>query len=147
MSRLKTQAEIVSGRKYSFGYNAVEDTTKRRVTTKKTTPEISILTPTKRDTASATTREDRRNFSILAWMIRRHLDNVSRFTPHFRLSGDSEEIKLVNSKVKMLLDGHSRRRQFAALGRHGRDELPAAGVPIKQHLNFAVDQFDLFTVA
>jgi capsid protein len=122
MSRLKSQAEIVSGRKYSFGYNAVEDTTKRRATTKKTTPEISILTPTKRDTASATTREDRRNFSILAWMIRRHLDNVSRFTPHFRLSGDSEEIKLVNSKVKMLLDWHSRRRQFDALGRHGRDE-------------------------
>jgi capsid protein len=122
MSRLKTQIEIVSGRKYSFGYNAVEDSTKRRNTTKKTTPEISILTPSKRETASATAREDRRNFSILAWMIRRHLDNVSRFTPHFRMSGDSVEIKDVNAKVKMMLDWHSRRRQFDALGRHGRDE-------------------------
>jgi capsid protein len=120
--QLRTQAAIVKGNKYSLGYNAVEDSTKRRNTVKRTSSEISVLTPTKRDTASATAREDRRNFSILAWMIRRHLDNVSRFTPHFRMSGDTPEIKAVNQKIKMMLEWHSRRRQFDALGRHGRDE-------------------------
>lgn len=122
MKQLRTQAQIVAGSKYSLGYNAVEDSTKRRNTVKRTSAEISVLTAPKRETASATAREDRRNFSILAWMIRRHLDNVSRFTPHFRMPGDSAEIKAVNQKVKILLEWHSRRRQFDALGRHGRDE-------------------------
>jgi len=121
-ARLRTSAAIVKGNRYSLGYQAVDDTTRRRNTVKRTSPEISVLTPTKRDRASATAREDRRNFSILAWMIRRHLDNVSRFTPTFRLPGDAPEIKKVNELVKRLLDWHSRRRQFDALGRHGRDE-------------------------
>ena len=120
--RLKTQAEIVSGRKYSFGYAAVDDTTRRRNTTRKTSPEISVLTSDKRERASATARDDRRNMTILAWMIRRHMDNVSRFTPHFRMPGDSPEIRMVNDKVKMMLNWHAHRRQFDALGRHGRDE-------------------------
>jgi capsid protein len=120
--QLRTQAAIIKGNKYSLGYNAVEDTTKRRNTVKKTTAEVSVLTPIKRESASATAREDRRNFTILAWMVRRHLDNVSRFTPTFRMTGDAPEIKAVNKAVKFMLDWHKRRRQFDALGRHGRDE-------------------------
>jgi capsid protein len=120
--QLRTQAAIVKGNRYSLGYNAIEDTTKRRNTVKKTSSEVSVLTPIKRDAASATAREDRRNFTILAWMVRRHLDNVSRFTPTFRLTGQSEETKAVNRVVKFMLDWHKRRRQFDALGRHGRDE-------------------------
>ena len=126
MSRLRTQAAIVKGSKYSLGYNAVDDTTKRRHTVSKTTPEVSILTPQKRERASATTRDDRRNMSILAWMIRRHLDNVSRFTPHFRISSSTPEgaaeISEINTAVNKMLAWHARRKQFDALGRHGRDE-------------------------
>jgi capsid protein len=122
MSRLRTQADIARGRKYSLGYNAVDDTTRRRSVVPKTKNEISVLTPNKRDRASATARDDRRNMTILAWMIRRHLDNVSRFTPTFRLNGDAPEIKTLNQALGKLLRWHSRRRQFDALGRHGRDE-------------------------
>jgi capsid protein len=126
MTRLKTQAEVVRGRKYSLGYGAVEDTTRRRKTVSKTQAELSILTPTKRDAASATVQEDRRNMTLLAWMIRRHLDNVSRFTPHFRLAAASPEgqaaLEPINSTVRRLLTWHAHRRQFDALGRHGRDE-------------------------
>ena len=122
MSRLRTQADIARGRKYSLGYNAVDDTTRRRSVVPKTKNEISVLTPNKRDRASATARDDRRNMTILAWMIRRHLDNVSRFTPTFRLNGDAPEIKTLNQARGKLLRWHSRRRQFDALGRHGRDE-------------------------
>lgn len=124
--RLKTQAAIVRGRKYSLGYNAVDDTTRRRHTVRKGAAEVSILTPRKREAATATARDDRRNMSILAWMIRRHLDNVSRFTPHFRMSAQDPaaqtEIDAVNMAVRSMLAWHGRRRQFDALGRHGRDE-------------------------
>jgi capsid protein len=113
--------EIASSRK-AFGYGAIESNQKRRKPVTKTASELHVLTGPKRQTASATAREDRRNFTVLAWMVRRHLDNVSRFTPHFRLSGDSPEVKEVNRIVKLLLDWHSRARNFDVLCKHGRDE-------------------------
>lgn len=113
---------VRKGLQTMFGYQAVEDTTRRRSTTRKTSPESYILTPSKREIASATARDDRRSMSLLAWMVRKHLDNVSRFTPHFRLPGYSPEARAVNAAVMRMLRWHSRRRQFDALGRHGRDE-------------------------
>lgn len=122
MIKLRTSADIVRGRRYSLGYGAVEDTTRRRKTVKRSYAEISILTPRKRDQGTATARDDRRNMTILAWMIRRHLDNVSRFTPHFRVPGQTDEARKLNRIVKRLLEWHGRRRQFDALKRHGRNE-------------------------
>jgi len=124
--RLRTQAAVVKGNKYSLGYGSIDDTTRRRTPTRKTSAESFILTPPKREKGIATARDDRRNMSILAWMIRRHLDNVSRFTPHFRLSARTPEaqpeIDAVNAAVRNMLTWHGRRKQFDALGRHGRDE-------------------------
>jgi len=123
VSRLRTQMQVVKGNRYSLNYNAIEDgTTKRRPTTAKTSAETAILTPPKRERAAATARDDRRNMSILAWMIRRHLDNVSRFTPHFRMKGDSPEVAAVNDAVAKLLTWHGRKTNFDALKRHGRNE-------------------------
>jgi capsid protein len=120
--QLRTAAAIVKGNKYGLTYGAIEDTTRRRPLIRKTTAESAVLTPAKRERASATARDDRRNMSILAWMIRRHLDNVSRFTPFFRLPGDTPEVATVNERVLTLLTWHARRTQFDALRRHGRDE-------------------------
>jgi capsid protein len=127
MPNLKTSLQIVRGRRYSLGYNSIEDTTRRRTPQRKTSAESHILTPLKRDKASATVRDDKRNMSILAWMIRRHMDNVSRFTPNFRVPGDTPgnehpEIRALNATVRRLLRWHGRRRNFDAMGRHGRDE-------------------------
>jgi capsid protein len=123
LSKLRTQMQVVKGNRYSLNYAALEDgTTKRRQTTAKTSAESVILTPPKRERAQATTRDDRRNMSILAWMIRRHLDNVSRFTPHFRMQGDAPEVAAVNQAVWKLLDWHGRKTNFDALKRHGRNE-------------------------
>ena len=124
---LKTQSQIVTGRRYSLGYNALDDTTRRRNPQRATSAESHILTSLKRDKASATVRDDRRNMSILAWMIRRHMDNVSRFTPNFRVPGHTPdnqhpEIAALNATVRRLLRWHSSRRNFDALGRHGRNE-------------------------
>jgi len=117
MKQLKTSAQIAAGKKTAFGYNAVDDTTRRRKPVTRTSSEVAILTPSKRQTASATAREDRRNMTILAWMIRRHLDCVSRFTPHVRLPDEK-----LTATLRKLLAWHSRARMFDALGRHGRDE-------------------------
>jgi len=115
---LKTSAQLVTAKsKTALGYNAVDDTTRRRKPVTRTSPELAILTPRKRQTASATAREDRRNMTILAWMIRRHLDCVSRFTPHIRLADET-----LTAIIRKLLNWHARARQFDALGRHGRDE-------------------------
>jgi capsid protein len=120
--QLRTSAAVVKGNRYSLSYGAVEDTTRRRPVIRKTTSEGAVLTSAKRERASATARDDRRNMSILAWMIRRHLDNVSRFTPFFRLPGDAPEITAVNDLVLRMLAWHGRRTHFDALARHGRDE-------------------------
>ena len=114
---LKTSKQITKSGKTTFGYNSIEDTTRRRKPVRQTSPEVVQLTAPKRQTASATARDDRRNFTILAWMVRRHLDNVSRFTAHIRTGDDG-----LNSVVRKLLNWHARRKQFDALGRHGRDE-------------------------
>lgn len=123
MPRLRTAAEIAASRRgTALGYNAIVSTDRRRPVTSRTSSEGFYLTPAKREAASATVRDDRRNMSILAWMVRRHLDNVSRFTPHFRMPGDTGEAAALNDIVRRLMRWHARRRNFDALGRHGRDE-------------------------
>lgn len=122
MSKKLMTAAQVAAKRTRFGYNSISSTDRRRPLQTRTSSEGYILTPSKRETGSATIRDDRRNMSILAWMVRRHLDNVSRFTPHFRLSGDSTEARAVTEKVRSLLRWHAKRRNFDALGRHGRDE-------------------------
>lgn len=123
MPRLRTAAEIAASRRgTALGYNAIVSTDRRRPVTSRTSSEGFYLTPAKREAASATVRDDRRNMSILAWMVRRHLDNVSRFTPHFRMPGDTQEATALNDIVRRLMRWHARRRNFDALGRHGRDE-------------------------
>lgn len=115
--KLKTASELAVSRGHTaLGYGAVEDSTGRRKIVRKTSPEIAVLTPPKREIASATSREDRRNMSILAWMIRRHLDCVSRFTPHIRLPDAN-----LTAKVIKLLRWHGMARNFDALQLRNRD--------------------------
>ena len=125
-ARLRTSHEVVRGRRYSLGYNAVEDSTRRRPVVRYDTSEEFALTSRKREIGSATARDDRRNMTVLAWMIRRHIGCVSRFTPMFRLSTRekkaAKEIAVVNEKVKRLMAWHGKRMQFDALQIMSRDE-------------------------
>jgi len=124
--RLRTQAAIVRGSRYSLGYGAVEDSPRRRPVTRRAVSEGLTLNSRKREIGSATARDDRRNMTILAWMIRRHIGCVSRFTPMFRLSARGKpaenEIAVVNQKVKTLMTWHGKRAQFDALQVMSRDE-------------------------
>lgn len=123
---LRTAAQVVKGRRYSLGYSAVEDSPRRRPVSRKDVAEGLTLTSRKREIGSATARDDRRNMTILAWMIRRHIGCVSRFTPMFRLSTTGRpaaaEIATVNQKVKTLMTWHGKRNQFDALQVMSRDE-------------------------
>ena len=109
-------ARPVKGKK-SLSYRGIESTPNRRTPQTKTSHEVAMLTGTKRQAQSGTVRDDRRSFTVLAWMIRRHLDNVSRFTPHIRTGDDN-----LNAILRKLIRWHGMRRNFDALGRHGRDE-------------------------
>lgn len=114
----KTTAKSAGKGRKALSYRGIESTPNRRTPQTKTGAELVMLGGKKRQAASGTVRDDRRSFTILAWMVRRHLDNVSRFTPHVR-TGDDD----LNAIIKKLLAWHARRRNFDALGRHGRDEM------------------------
>ena len=126
--KLKTALSIADkggskGQQTKFAYNALVSTDRRRPLQTRPSTEGFILTPTKRDNASATVRDDKRNMTILAWMVRRHLDNVARFTPHIQFLGDdTPEKRALIQKIQQLLHWHGLRKNFDALGRHGRDE-------------------------
>lgn len=119
----KTKASTPAAGMTALDYGSLESGgVKRRAIQSRNKPEAMLLTPAKREKATATARDDRRNMAILAWMVRRHLDNVSRFTPQFRIPNGGAEIAVVNNIVNRLLLWHGKRRNFDALGRHGRDE-------------------------
>jgi capsid protein len=126
VTRLKTSAEIVRGRRYSLGYQSVESSDRRRPVTRRAVAEGVTLNSAKREIGNATAREDRRNMTLLAWMIRRHIGSVARFTPMFRLSvrgtPAAAEVQTVNQKVKTLLAWHGKRQQFDTLQVMARDE-------------------------
>jgi capsid protein len=115
---VKRAAKSPAKERQALSYRGIESTPNRRTPQTKTSAEVVMLPGTKRQAASATVRDDRRSFTVLAWMIRRHLDNVSRFTPHIRTGNDE-----LNAIVRKLMAWHGVRRNFDALGRHGRDEM------------------------
>lgn len=102
----------------AYSYPGIEDNGgRRRRVTSRTTHELAQLPGYKRQTMSATVRDQKRAFNILAWMIRRSLDNVSRFTPHVD-TGDLD----VDDALNKCLEWHALKKNFDAMGRLSRDE-------------------------
>jgi capsid protein len=115
--QLKSAVQLTSNGKTAFSYRTLESTTSRRSPQTRTSHELVHLGRDKRERMSATVRDDRRSFTILAWMIRRHLDNVARFTPLV-----STGAQAVDDAVSKLLRWHGTRLRFDSTGRHGRNE-------------------------
>lgn len=65
--------------KNMFGYDALEPKGRRKQVLGQVRTVDSVLTPKKRNQLSATSDDLVTNFSIYAWMVRRHLDYVSKF--------------------------------------------------------------------
>jgi len=99
-----------------FGYDAVDDTSKRRRTPRVTVmSEDQQLTESKRRSLIATTRDVRRNYAIAAWMIRKHLDYVSTFSFQARTEDEA-----FNRRLEELMEWRARRQNFDVALRHGR---------------------------
>jgi capsid protein len=81
-SRTKGKASRTSDR--NFGYEAVENSRNRKQTFSPLSSEDRVLPQGQRSVATAKTRDLNRNFTLLGWMVRRHLDYVTQFTFHSR---------------------------------------------------------------
>lgn len=104
--------------KTALSYGTLEDNGgRRRRVTNRSTHELAQMPGYKRQTMSATVRDQKRNFNILAWMIRKSLDNVSHFTPDVD-TGDDD----VDAAIEKCLDWHARKKNFDVRGIHSRDE-------------------------
>ena len=101
-----------------FGsYAATEASPHRRPPTRSLKNTDDLLTRERRKYGTATAREEESNSALLGWMIRKHLDYVSRFAINFRTGND-----LLDREVKGLLDWHHRRKNFDVAGRLNRNQ-------------------------
>jgi hypothetical protein len=112
-----TTAAPADGTK-KLSYDAVADKGRRRAPSTVIAAEHVILPDSKRKKMLATVQDQVRNASTAAWMVRKHLDYVSRFRFQFR-TGKSELDKLVNR----ILDWHGKPKNFDISGRLGREEM------------------------
>jgi capsid protein len=102
---------------FQFGYNAAEDKGRRQAPKPRVYHEAEILTKTKRRKLMATAQDQARNLSIVAWMVRKHLDYVSKFHLSFRT--DNEEL---DALVNRIFRWHGRPENLDYMQRFGRDE-------------------------
>lgn len=111
-------AKARAAAKKQFGYNAVTDKSRRQ--SPKTTPkhESKVLTNTTRKKVTATAQDQMRNHSLVAWMVRKHLDYVSKFHVSFR-TGKTDLDNLVNRIFRW----HGAPVNMDVAKRLGRDEM------------------------
>lgn len=102
----------------SFAYDGADQPVSGR--RKSATPlvgvEDEVLTRDRRDRLTANSRDLSRNFALVDWMIRRHLDYVASFGLHVETSDDG-----LRSDLESWAREWSRKDQFDRSGRHDRD--------------------------
>lgn len=96
-----------------FGYDAVATTTRRQAPRTDLRSEDDILRWHDRDKMVSSARDAKRNYTVCAWMIRKHLDFVSEFT--FEPNTPNEDF---NKKFRALVTEWSKRQKCHVAGRH-----------------------------
>ena len=116
---------VRDGLRTMFGYNATEDKHRRQSPARRPKHERKILTPTKRGKIQGTAQGQVRNLSLVAWMVRKHLDYVSKFHFSFRVAdnGDDKAGTAVDSLVNRIFRWHGAPKNLDYGRRFGRDEL------------------------
>lgn len=100
-----------------LAYDATVDKGRRRSPSTKIAAEHVILPDSKRRKLLATIQDQIRNASLMAWMVRRHLDYVSRFRFQFKTGNGP-----LDALVARMFDWHAQPRNFDIAGRMGREE-------------------------
>lgn len=98
---------------FASGYDAVDQTGKRRVVSPLLKSEDAHLNPQSRKILTAASRDLNRNFALVAWAVRQHLNYLTEFEFQMR-TGD----KAIDKRVEYLMDVWSRPANCDAGGRH-----------------------------
>jgi len=102
-----------NGRPYRFDYDAVEDKKRRRPPRVRLLSEDKHLAEGDRKKLVATARDVVRNWTIAAWMVRKHLDYVATFGFQARTADEA-----FNGRLEDLVRSWSRKANFDVAGRH-----------------------------
>ncbi|HUU92892.1 MAG TPA: phage portal protein [Phycisphaerae bacterium] len=97
-----------------LGYDAGEPNGRRRSVTGPLLSEDKHLPPGKRKDAVANARDLHRNYEIVAWAVRKHLDYVSSFRFQSRTGIDD-----LNEQIEALMKTWGRKSQCDVARRHG----------------------------
>lgn len=116
-----------------FTYDATEAKGRRKQAKIYSGSEDRILDQSKRRKLTANAQDLRRNFSIAAWIVRRHLDYVASFDFHAR-TGDDE----LDDRIELLMKIQSRP---AACDIRGRHSLPSMIRMAEAHRSIDGDVF------
>ena len=101
-----------------FDYQASQDKGRRQAPrTGGTRSEDLVLRKGARSRLVATARDQRRNYALLAWAIRRHVDYVSKFNPLFKTGNDA-----LDKEMERRLKNHGKKRNWDVAKRHSRNE-------------------------
>ena len=111
-----TKAQVQE-RVTQFGYNATVDKGRRQAPQKRVKHESLILKPKDRKKLNATAQDQIRNHSLVAWMVRKHLDYVSKF--HVSIRTGHED---VDALLNRILKWHGSPKNLDIAQRLGRDE-------------------------
>lgn len=98
----------------AFSYQAVEEKGRRQTSPKATKHEDIQLPISKRKKLYATAEDQQRNYSLVAWAIRKHISYVSQF--NFKVRTDNDDLtKALERKFKTA----TKRRNYDIAQRHG----------------------------
>lgn len=103
---------------FKFEYQAVQDKGRRQAPKTRVYHESEVLNKYNRLRLQATAQDQARNQSLVAWMVRKHLDYVSKFHFSFRTGKES-----LDTLVNRIFRWHGAPRNLDYLGRFGRDEM------------------------
>lgn len=101
--------------KTQFDYNGIKSQGRRKAPAARTRHEDEMLKPRDRSKMTGTIRDQVRNLSLVAWVIRKHVDYITDFVPHIRTGSDD-----LNKRLYNLFEWHGRKENFDIAKRHSR---------------------------
>jgi hypothetical protein len=113
---LKTSRDIDNTKMFA-AYDATRTSPHRQSPPTKIIQADKVLNKTRRKKGAALVQEQMTNSALLNWIVRKHLDYVSRFEINFR-SGFED----LDREMKGLIQWHRRAKNFDFTGRHNRNQ-------------------------